>query len=86
MTLPRHGNGNASAPEFIAAVKPKLAIVSASGRSRDEASRQEALERYRTAGTEVLRTYEDGAIIVETDGTTLRYSGFKSGKRGEIPL
>ena len=86
MTLPRHGNGNASAPEFIAAVKPKLAIVSAGGRSRDEASRQEALERYRTAGAEVLRTYEDGAIIVETDGTTLRYSGFKSGKRGEIPL
>jgi beta-lactamase superfamily II metal-dependent hydrolase len=44
------------------------------------------LEHYRTAGVEVLRTDEDGAIIVETDGKTLRYRGYKSGKRGEMPL
>jgi len=86
MTLPRHGNAAASPPEFIRAINPKLAILSAGARNRDEASRKLTLERYRTAGVEVLRTDEDGAIIVETDGKTLRYRGFKSGKRGEIPL
>jgi competence protein ComEC len=86
MTLPRHGNVAASPPEFMRAVKPKLAIISAGARSRNEASRKLMLERYRTAGVEVLRTDEDGAIIVETDGKTLRYRGFKSGKRGEIVL
>jgi len=86
MTLPRHGNAAASPPEFIRAVNPKLAIVSAGARSRNEASRKLMLERYRTAGVEVLRTDEDGAIIVETDGKTLRYRGYKSGKRGEMPL
>jgi competence protein ComEC len=86
MTLPRHGNATASPPEFIRAINPKLAILSAGARSRNEASRQLILERYRTAGVEVLRTDEDGAIIVETDGKTLRYRGYKSGKRGEMPL
>jgi len=86
MTLPRHGNAAASPPEFIRAVNPKLAILSAGALSRDEASRKLILERYRTAGVEVLRTDEDGAIIVATDGRILRYHGFKSGRRGEMPL
>jgi beta-lactamase superfamily II metal-dependent hydrolase len=43
-------------------------------------------ERYRAAGAEVLRTYEDGAVIVESDGKRLRYSGFKSGKKGDLTL
>ena len=36
------------------------------------------------SGAEVLSTYEDGAIILETDGKNLRYTGFKSGKKGEV--
>jgi hypothetical protein len=43
-------------------------------------------ERYQQAGAEVLRTYDDGAIIVESDGKTLRYWGYKSGKSGVIDL
>jgi competence protein ComEC len=82
--IPRHGSTTASSKEFIAAVQPKLAILSAGARSRAEAQRDEVVERYRESGTEVLRTYEDGAIILETDGHTLRYSGYKSGKKGEL--
>jgi competence protein ComEC len=84
--VPRHGNATASSPGFIAAAQPSLAIVSASARSRSEAGREEVTERYREAGAEVLRTYDDGAIIVESDGHTLRYAGYKSGKRGVISL
>jgi len=63
-------------------VRPQLAIVSAGGRIAGRPAREEVRERYRTAGAEILRTDEDGAIIVETDGKTLRYEGYKSGKRG----
>ena len=47
MTVPRHGSATASTAEFIAAVQPKLAIISAGGRSRNETQRDEILERYR---------------------------------------
>jgi competence protein ComEC len=86
MTLPRHGSATASGPEFITRVSPKLAIVSAGTRSRAGAKRDEVVERYNQAGAEVLATYEDGAIIVESDGRILRYTGYKSGKKGEIVL
>ncbi len=84
--VPRHGSATASTTEFVARVKPRLAIVSAGARSRAEAQRAEIVERYRQAGAEVLRTYEDGAVIVESDGSTLRFAGYKSGKTGAIDL
>ncbi|HEX5019426.1 MAG TPA: hypothetical protein VFX54_02120, partial [Candidatus Binatia bacterium] len=55
-------------------------------RSRNEAQRTVVLERYRQAKAEVLSTYEDGAVIVESDGNTLRFWGYKSGRKGEINL
>jgi competence protein ComEC len=84
--IPRHGSATASSQEFIAAVAPKLAILSAGARSRAELKRNEIVERYHAAGAEVLKTYEDGAIILETNGETIRYSGFKSGKAGMLVL
>jgi competence protein ComEC len=83
-TVPRHGSATASTEQFLTAVQPKLAILSAGARNRSEAQREEVVERYQKAGAEVLRTYEDGAIILETDGKKLRYTGFKSGKNGEV--
>ena len=44
------------------------------------------IERYRKAGAQVLTTYEDGAIIIESDGDTVRYSGYKSGRKGEMAI
>jgi competence protein ComEC len=84
--IPRHGSATASTKEFIIAVQAKLAILSAGARSRSEIQREEVTERYREAGAAVLRTYEDGAIILETDGNSIRYTGYKSGKKGELAL
>jgi competence protein ComEC len=86
LKVPRHGSPTASTAEFVAAVRPALAIISAGPRSRNEAQREEVAERYQQAGAAVLRTAGDGAIIVETDGQTLRYLGHKSRKRGQIDL
>ncbi len=86
LKVPRHGGPTASTAEFLAAVRPSLAIVSAGARSRNEAQREEIVERYQHVGAEILQTSSDGAIIIESDGNTLRYSGYKSGKKGEIDL
>ncbi len=82
--VPRHGSPMASSEEFVSMVEPKLAIISAGGRIAGRPAREEVRERYRSAGAEILRTAEDGAIIVETDGKTLRYTGYKSGKKGVL--
>ncbi|HEX2931259.1 MAG TPA: ComEC/Rec2 family competence protein, partial [Candidatus Binatia bacterium] len=84
--IPRHGSATASTAEFIAAVQPKLAVLSAGARSRSEVQREEIAERYGNIGAQVLRTYEDGAITVLSDGNSVRYSGHKSGKEGVIHL
>jgi competence protein ComEC len=84
LKVPRHGSATASSDEFVAAVQPKFAVFSRGGRNQPAAARDEILSRYRKAGAEILRTDEDGAIIFESDGSTLRYTGYKSGKRGII--
>jgi competence protein ComEC len=83
--VPRHGSALASTPEFISAVQPRLAVVSGSTRNA-RAQKQELANRYHDAGAETLRTEEDGAIIITTNGNDLRYETVKSGKRGEIKL
>jgi competence protein ComEC len=84
--IPRHGSANANTAEFIAAVRPRVAVISAGARARSGVQREEIADRYRDGGAEVLSTYEDGAITLETDGNSVRYSGYKSGKKGELTL
>jgi competence protein ComEC len=84
--IPRHGSATANTAEFIAAVRPRVAVISAGVRARSGVQREEVAGRYRDSGAEVLSTHEDGAITLETDGTSVRYSGYKSGKKGELTL
>jgi competence protein ComEC len=84
LKVPRHGSASSSTQEFVTAVRPSLAIISAGARNPSGLSRDEVAARYRKVGAEVLRTDEDGAIIVETDGSTIRYRGYKSGKKGVV--
>lgn len=84
--VPRHGSATSSTDPFVAATAPKLAVVSVGDRNPFGFPREEALARYRARGAEVLRTDEDGAITVETDGRTLRYWTFRSKKRGRLSL
>lgn len=83
LKVPRHGSAGSNTTEFITAVRPALAIFSVGARNRSGLPR-EVVERYREVGAEVLRTDEDGAIVLETDGSTLRYRGSKSGKQGSL--
>jgi competence protein ComEC len=84
LKVPRHGSTTASSAEFISAVRPRLAIISAGARGRSESQRDQVSERYRAIGAEVFRTDHDGAITIRTDGSEFSYEGYKSGRRGVI--
>jgi len=79
---PRHGSLSANTDQFVAAVKPRLAIFSVG--SRNGLPHENVLSRYAAAGSEILRTDRDGAIMIETDGRRIRYRTYRSGKRGEL--
>ncbi|MNC88355.1 ComEC family competence protein [compost metagenome] len=68
LLAPHHGSRSSSSAELIAAVRPRLAIVSAGYRSRFGHPAPEVLGRYGAAGVEVLRTDLDGAVSVGLNG------------------
>ena len=52
---------------FVEAVHPRYAVFAAGYRNRFGHPKEEVVERYRAAGSELLRSDEDGAIIVNMD-------------------
>ena len=78
--IPHHGSLTSSTREFVAALGPQVAIVSAGRSNRFGHPVPEVLERYRAIGAEVFRTDRDGAVTVDSDGYWLRVRTF-SGRR-----
>ncbi len=72
LKLGHHGSRTSSSEEFLDAVHPKLAIVSAGIRNQFGHPHPEVLQRLATRGIRVLRTDLDGAITITSDGHTLR--------------
>ncbi len=66
-----HGSKTSSTQEFLDRVQPKYAIISAGRYNKFGHPSPEVVSRLRAMQTEVYRTDEVGAIILETDGTTL---------------
>jgi competence protein ComEC len=71
-----HGGKNSTSAELLAAVHPKLAIISASADNPYGHPSRELLERLESAGIRILRTDQNGAIHVLIDGKSLIVSCF----------
>lgn len=69
--VPHHGSDSSSTPGFIDAVQPRIGIVSAGWQNRYHFPHPAVLKRYRQAKTRLLRTDQDGAIFLATDGLRL---------------
>jgi competence protein ComEC len=76
LKVPHHGSLTSSSVEFIRALMPALAIVSAGRANHFGHPVPEVLQRYRDAGTEVFRTDQDGAVTVDTDGRSISVRTF----------
>ena len=71
-----HGSKNSTMPEFLAAVDPKIAIISAGEQNPYGHPSPDLLQRLRENGLKVLRTDHERAIRVLTDGTAIHVNCF----------
>jgi competence protein ComEC len=63
--VPHHGSRSSSGADFIASLRPNLAIVSAGWRSRFGHPHPDVVARYRAANVPMLNTAEQGALRLE---------------------
>ena len=76
LKVPHHGSLSSSSATFLKTLRPDVAVVSV-GRSNNFGHPSAVvLHRYDDVGTRLFRTDRDGAVSVETDGSTLRVSTF----------
>ncbi len=67
LVVPHHGSKTSSTEQFVEAVQPRYAVFTVGYRNRYGHPKPEVVERYRATGSELLRSDEDGAIVVEMD-------------------
>ena len=76
LKIGHHGSKNSTTAEFLAAVKPRLAIISVGEENPYGHPNAELLERLANAGVRVLRTDRDGAVHVLMGTKTLEVRCF----------
>lgn len=69
-----HGSATSSTPRFLDAVRPRVALVSVGAGNSYRHPSQEVLQALDARGVHLLRTDDDGTIVVSTDGRELEVS------------
>jgi competence protein ComEC len=77
LVVPHHGSKTSSTAEFVAAVHPRYAIFTAGYRNSFGHPKAEIVERYRAIGSELLRSDEDGAILVKVSAADLHLEKYR---------
>jgi len=70
LKVAHHGSKYSSSAAFLEAVGAELAVISVGASNPYGHPAQETLDRLQAAGARVLRTDQDGTIVVTTDGQT----------------
>lgn len=68
-----HGSKTSSTMEFINAVQPVWAVISVGADNPFGHPGKDTLERLQRAGSHILRTDKDGAIVFESDGNHISF-------------
>jgi competence protein ComEC len=76
MKVPHHGSLTSSSEAFVRALAPRVAVVSDGRGNPFGHPAADVLERYARVGAEIFRTDRDGAVVVDTDGTSLHVRAF----------
>jgi competence protein ComEC len=76
LKIGHHGSKNSTTAEFLAAVKPRLAIISVGEGNPYGHPNSELLERLANANVRVLRTDRDGAVHILMNGKGLEVACF----------
>lgn len=81
-----HGSSTSSGPEFVAAVAPRLALVSVGAGNTYAHPSTDVMRRFVEGGSTVLRTDQLGSVIVRTDGAWLEVEAAGARWRVARPL
>lgn len=68
LVVPHHGSAGSSSAAFLAAIAPRLGLVSAGWRNRFHHPSPRTLARYAAAGVSLSNTAQDGAITLALAG------------------
>jgi competence protein ComEC len=68
LTVGHHGSATSTIPEFLAAVRPRFAVISVGARNNYGHPRREVLNRLRASGVRTFRTDMNGAVTFYLDG------------------
>jgi competence protein ComEC len=71
LKVPHHGSHINNSPAVIKAVSPEMAVIQVGQNNRFGHPSPEVVEGYQAAGSKIYRTDEQGAIVMETDGSRL---------------
>jgi competence protein ComEC len=80
LKVPHHGSGTSSSAALIAAVQPRVAVVSLGYHNRFHFPSGAVIGRYREAGAVVLRTDEIGAVDAEIGRNGLSVRTWRGGE------
>ena len=83
LKVPHHGSRTSSTEEFVSAVQPAFAVISAGYENSYGHPHPTVVQRLADHHAEILRTDRDGLITIRTDGrriTVESYAGFFSHK------
>ena len=81
LVVPHHGSKTSSTDDFIAAVHPAYAVFTVGYRNRFGHPKPEVAQRYADHGATLLRSDEDGAILVEMDAQGLQLERYRKTHR-----
>jgi competence protein ComEC len=82
--VPHHGSLTSSSIEFVRALAPTIAVLSAGRGNHFGHPVPEVLQRYDEVGAQIFRTDRDGAVTVDTDGRSIEVFTY-SGRRQSFP-
>jgi competence protein ComEC len=76
LKIPHHGSKTSSTEPFLAAVQPRIAVVSVGEGNAYGHPSESVVERYADHGVRLLRTDRNGAVTVSSDGHTISAQAF----------
>lgn len=81
LVVPHHGSKTSSTDTFVTAVRPGYAVFTVGYLNRFGHPKQEVVQRYAQSGAKILRSDEDGAILVEMNAQGLQVEPYRKTHR-----
>ena len=81
LVVPHHGSKSSSSDEFVAATLPDYAVFTVGYRNRFGHPKPEIWQRYADSGAKLLRSDEDGAILVNMDARGIEVEPYRKSHR-----